>query len=99
MVTEAIVEAADNKQPLYAITLDVRKTFDVVHHSSLIRKLYFNGSDLHSLMFIINNLRAEANVKLNSQYGDPFVVQQGVGQGTTIHMGMTSYCSWRIVHI
>ena len=79
MVTEAIAEAADNKQPLYAITLDVRKAFDVVDHRSLMRKLYFNGTDLQSLMFIINNLRTEAKVKLNGQYGDPFVVQ-GVGQ-------------------
>ena len=84
MVNEAIAEAADNKQPLYAITLDARKAFDVVDHSSLIRKLYFNGTDLHSLMFIINNLRTEAKVKLNGHYGDPFVVQQGVGQGKII---------------
>ena len=78
---EAIAEAADNEQPLYVVTLDVQKAFDVVDYSSLIRKLYFNSPDLHSLMFIINNLQTEANVKLNGQYEDLFVVQQGVGQG------------------
>ena len=81
MVAEVIAEAADNKQPLYAITFDVWNVFDVVDHRYMIRKLYIDGTDLHSLMFIINNLRTEAKVKLNGQYGDPFMAQQMVGKG------------------
>ena len=84
MVTEVIADARDSKHPLYIITLDVRKAFDVVDHGSLLRKLFFLGIDLHSLQFIANNLRTQVKVKLQNSYGEPFQINQGVGQGKII---------------
>ena len=43
MFTEAIAEAKDKRQPLYAAALDTMKAFDTVWHESLLRKLYIRG--------------------------------------------------------
>ena len=45
MFTEAIAEAKDKGQPLYATALDTMKAFDTVWHESLLRKLYIRGMD------------------------------------------------------
>ena len=37
VVTEAIADALDQKKPLFILTLDVRKAFDVVCQDSLLR--------------------------------------------------------------
>ena len=47
MFTEAIAEAKDKRQPLYAAALDTMKAFDTVWHESLLRKLYIRGMDKH----------------------------------------------------
>jgi hypothetical protein len=79
-VTEAISHAIDTKTPLYVITLDVKKAFDVVCQTSLLRKL-FNITDVNSWRFIQNSLQTISCVRLMDKFGDQFQVKQGVGQG------------------
>ena len=79
-VTEAIADATDRRAPLYVIALDVRKAFDVVDHSSLLRKLY-HQTDSPTWRYIHRNLKTSARVRLGGSYGRPFDVNQGVGQG------------------
>ena len=79
-VTEAILDAHDTKSPLYVVTIDIRKAFDVVRQDSLGRKLY-NQVDSHSWRFLKENLHTLAHVRSNGMLGDPFEVTQGVGQG------------------
>ena len=43
ILTECILESANNKQDLWITTLDTKKAFDVVDHSSLLRRLYLDG--------------------------------------------------------
>ena len=69
-----------NKKPLFIITLDVKKAFDVVWHASLLRKM-FSISDANSWSFLDSNLRTNSSVRLQNQFGQCFTVQQGVGQG------------------
>jgi len=79
-VTEAIADASDRKCPLYLLTVDVRKAFDVVRQDSLCHKLY-HLVDSHSWKVIRQNLHTIARVKLRDSLGEPFDVGQGVGQG------------------
>ena len=83
VVTEAISDAVDRHAPLYIAALDVKKAFDVVHHPSLLHKLFHQSSVCNSTWNYIknNNLNTEARVKLQGTLGDPFTVNQGVGQG------------------
>ena len=43
LLTEAIAESKDLKQPLFSAFLDASKAFDVVWHNSMLRKLYLYG--------------------------------------------------------
>ena len=43
ILSECILEAANNKHDLLLTTLDTQKTFDVVDQNSLFRKLYLDG--------------------------------------------------------
>ncbi len=66
--------------PIYLVTLDVQKAFDVVHHDSLLRKAYNQHPDAHLWPIMEQNLKTQ-KVRLQGQFGDPFPVTQGVGQG------------------
>ena len=79
-MTEAIADATDRRAPLYVIALDVRKAFDIVDHSSLLRKLY-HQTDSPTWRYIHQSLKTSARVQLGGSYGRPFDVNQGVGQG------------------
>ena len=79
-MTEAIADALDQKKPLFILTLDVRKAFDVVCQDSLLRKLH-SITDSNSWAFMESNLQTSARVRLQHRYGDSFPVHQGVGQG------------------
>lgn len=80
LVTETIAQALDSKEPLYIMTLDVRKAFDVVCHNSLMKKLYdqMEGSTWSVLH---HSLQTQSRVSVQGQLGDRFIVIQGVGQG------------------
>ena len=85
MVTEAIADALDQKKPLFILTLDVRKAFDVVCQDSLLRKLHtVSITDSNSWAYMESNLQTSVRVRLQHRYGDSFPVHQGVGQGKII---------------
>ena len=43
ILTECILESANSKQDIWLTILDTQKAFDVVDHSSLLRRLYLDG--------------------------------------------------------
>ena len=82
VLSECINDSNHQKKPLFIAALDVQKAFDVVSHSSLLRKLYIDGisgddwllmKDLYSGM--------TARVKWDGFLSSPFVIKQGVRQG------------------
>ena len=82
VLSECINDSNHQKKPLFIAALDVQKAFDVVSHSSLLRKLYINGisgddwllmKDLYTGM--------TARVKWDGFLSSPFVIKQGVRQG------------------
>ena len=80
--TEVLNEARDNKRPLYAATLDAQKAFDVVDHSSLMRKLYLAG--IPDTIWLLKNDMYKAltsRVRYNDVFSEVFEVSQGVRQG------------------
>jgi hypothetical protein len=82
MLTEAICESKGNGQVLYTATLDARKAFDVVHHSSLLRKLYLGGmSDSWWLLKDQLYSGLTTKVKWKENMSKPFQILQGVRQG------------------
>ena len=82
-VTEAISNAVDRHTPLYIAALDVKKTFDVVHHPSLLNKLFHQRNVCNTTWKYIknNNLNTKAQIRLQGALGEPFTINQGVGQG------------------
>ena len=65
-VTEAISDTVDRHTPLYIAALDVKRAFDVVHHPSLLHKLFHQSNICNSTWNYLknNNLNTDAWVKL-----------------------------------
>jgi hypothetical protein len=82
LMTEAITEADSNKNKLYIAFLDTKKAFDVVWHSSLLRRLYLLGIE-GGLWLIAKSLYTDmkAQVKWQGHRSGTFNVQQGLLQG------------------
>lgn len=82
IVTEALCEANDNNDNLILITLDAEKAFDVVDHTHLFWKLYYQGIDGSTWHFIRELYKnTTTQVKCNGEISDQFLNQQGVKQG------------------
>ena len=82
IVSEARAEAKMNSAPLFLVTLDSKKTFDVVHHVIMLDKLYEAG--VHpSLWTIIKDMYTglTSKVKWIGELSESFKIQQGVRQG------------------
>ena len=82
LLTEAIAEAIDQKNPLFAAYLDASKAFDVVWHDSMLRKLYLcglQGKDWLLMKDWYSNM--ESMVKWEGSLSKPFQEFQGVRQG------------------
>ncbi|MCG8045488.1 MAG: reverse transcriptase family protein, partial [Candidatus Thiodiazotropha endolucinida] len=82
ILEESIRNNRDQKLSTHVAFLDAKSAFDVVNHSSLMRKLYHTGVDgVH--WNLIHNLHsnARAAVKWNNAVSDGFPVKQGVRQG------------------
>ena len=82
LVTEAVNEAIDTKQPIYVTLLDVSKAFDVVDHTILLDELYDSGIQ-GKLWLVFKQLYAKptTSVKWNGYLSENFRVKQGVRQG------------------
>ena len=85
LMSEAIVEARENKENLFICTLDARKAFDSVCHSSLLKKLYDEGIKIEDWA-LIDSLYSNmsSKIKWKNQISDSFSVNQGVRQGGVI---------------
>ena len=68
--------------PTYIAFLDVKSAFDVVSHTSLLRKIYHIGIE-GSLWNMISSLHSNARtvIKWEGQLSDVFDIGQGVPQG------------------
>ena len=82
ILEEYIRENRDLKKVPYIALLDAKAAFDIVNHSSLMRKLFHIGVDgitwnlIHSL-----HKEAQTVVRWCGQTSKPFEVKQGVRQG------------------
>ncbi|MES9882009.1 MAG: reverse transcriptase family protein, partial [Sedimenticola sp.] len=82
ILSEVIAESKNMKQPLIVTTLDAQKAFDVVHHNSLLRKLYLDGirgDDWLLLKDMYTDLTSV--VKWENMLSNPITIKQGVRQG------------------
>ncbi|KAK3089402.1 hypothetical protein FSP39_003368 [Pinctada imbricata] len=82
ILTEALAEAMDTKQTLYAGFLDASKAFDVVRHDSMLRKLYIQGLEGTDWLLLKNWYTGmRSKVKWGGGYSSAFLESQGVRQG------------------
>ena len=86
IVSEARAEAkTDSSAPLFLMTLDAQKAFDVVNHVILLDNLYETG--IHpALWTIVKDLYTglSSKVKWLGNLSESFNIQQGVRQGAII---------------
>ena len=86
IVSEARAEARINTNaPLFLMTLDSQKAFDVVNHVILLDNLYETG--IHpSLWTIVKDLYSglSSKVKWMGEWSESFIIQQGVRQGAIL---------------
>ena len=82
MVSEIMNEAIDTKSELFIASLDARKAFDVVYHSSLMRKLFLAGID-PATWCIINDWYTDltSQVRWKGELSDVYNIELGVRQG------------------
>ena len=82
LVEEYLRECKDQKKTAYVAFLDVKSAFDVVSHSSLLRKLYNIGIDgqCWNLIYQLHQ-GAKSSVKWCGAVSESFAVEQGVRQG------------------
>ncbi|MES9904845.1 MAG: reverse transcriptase domain-containing protein [Sedimenticola sp.] len=82
ILSESVAESKNIKKPLILTTLDAQKAFDVVHHNSLLRKLYIDGitgDDWLLLQHMYTDLTSV--VKWENTLSSPIIIRQGVRQG------------------
>ena len=82
VLSEAIVEQSEKKEPLYVASLDAQKAFDVIDQPSLLRKYHIAG--LRGAWWNLKRLSYQnltSRVKWEGQIGRPFPINQGSRQG------------------
>lgn len=82
LLNEAISEARDNDMPLYMITMDIQKAFDIVPHHHLLRKLYQEGLT-GSWWELKKSSYTDMTGKViwRNEIGKSFPIDQGTRQG------------------
>ena len=82
ILTECILESANNKQDLWITTLDTQKAFDVVDHNSLLRRLYLDGVQGDDWL-LLKDLYTDCSSRIKWAGGlsHPINIRQGVRQG------------------
>ncbi|VDI42974.1 Hypothetical predicted protein [Mytilus galloprovincialis] len=92
ILNELIAEAQDLHRPLYVAFLDAQKAFDLVWHSSLLRKLHQSGIESDSwLMFKEWYKDLTSQIKWEGELSKVFSEHQGVRQG-----GVTSPAAYKL---
>ena len=82
IIEEYIRNNKDSKLPTYIAFLDAKSAFDVVSHTSLLRKIYHIGVK-GALWNLITSLHTNARtvIKWDGQQSEEFDIEQGVRQG------------------
>ncbi len=81
-VTEAMGESVTSKRPLYIISLDAMKAFDVVSHPILMRKLFIDKVPRDTIALIKDLYTgARETVIWKGQLSKQYPIEQGVRQG------------------
>ena len=82
ILEEYIRESRDLKKDVYIAFLDAKSAFDVVHHASLMRRLFQIGVDgvLWNLIYSLHS-EAQTVVRWMGQTSESFLIHQGVRQG------------------
>ena len=85
ILTECILESASNKQDLWLTTLDTQKAFDVVDHSSLLRRLYLDGIHGDDWL-LVKDLYTDCSSRIKWADGlsHPINIRQGVRLGRVL---------------
>ena len=80
--SEVINESKLEGKPLYLVTIDTRKAFDVVNHVILKKTLYDEGVALE-LWSVVDDLYSgiSSKIKWQGDFCDSFSIRQGVRQG------------------
>ena len=82
ILSEAITDAKENHKDLFIATLDTQKAFDVVHHPTLLRRLFLDGIEPCDWLLTMEAYSGmTTRVKWRGQVSDPICIQQGVRQG------------------
>ena len=91
ILTECILESASNKQDLWLTTLDTQKAFDVVDHSSLLRRLYLDGIHGDDWL-LVKDLYTDCSSRIKWAGGlsHPINIRQGVRQGGEFYLLATT---------
>ena len=85
IISEATIEAVEDKDSLLVCTLDARKAFDTVNHSSLLRKLYLNSAGKETVLLDFSLYQdMTTKIKWHGKFGSEFKVLQGTRQGSVL---------------
>ncbi|CAC5384081.1 unnamed protein product [Mytilus coruscus] len=90
IISEARAEVKHRTiEPLYLITVDSQKAFDVVDHIIMLDELHEHTQN-HSMWTIVKNLYSGlvSKVKWKGNIGNSFEIHQGVRQEDTTHLGL-----------
>ena len=81
LLTEAICENLDARQPTYVAALDAQKAFDVVYQNSLLRRIYLQGGHKHWRYYAASIRGTKIRVRIDGELSSTVCISQGVGQG------------------
>ena len=80
LLTEAICENLDARQPTYVAALDAQKAFDVVYQNSLLRRIYMQGGHKHWRYYAASIRGTKIRVRIDGELSSTVCISQGVGQ-------------------
>ena len=83
--SEVINKSKLEGKPLYLVTIDTRKAFDVVNHV-ILKKTLYDEDIAPDLWSVVSDLHSDmsSKVKWHGELSDKFSIRQGVRQGAIL---------------